>query len=208
MQTQAQTQLRTERQRPSPPPRRQYYPVIVPASVVARCVVAAMGLSGIHPRLIFTRGRTRPIRIARFLVSYIYVEGLGYGYSRTGRLTGGRDHTTIIYHVQHAKQFLADDPVLAEKIGGIVTTLRSGQKLSMPDPQAPVEAASECGDGRRRKKKPEPLRPEGTSTASHPRPEDHVGHNRSASDYYQRCVEMNRIFLAAMRRHYPERAPA
>lgn len=74
----------------------------------------AAWIFGVTPDLIVGRSRAARHSRARAAVAWAARQN-GRSYSQIGRVIGGRDHTTMIHHVQRAEQRCERDPAYRAK---------------------------------------------------------------------------------------------
>ncbi len=83
---------------------------------IRRLVAIAARCEGVSPAALLSQSREHSLARVRFAV-YDAARGLGYSYAQIARQLNRRDHTTVMYGIQRAKELRAGNPDFAELCG-------------------------------------------------------------------------------------------
>jgi hypothetical protein len=99
-----------------------WLPKQAPAVSVFGRDVCAMAARIFGLRLEYMMGKTHRNEavIARQAAMYVCVYGLRFSFPKTGRVLGGRDHTTVIYGVRRAAARIAHDEEYAANVSALM----------------------------------------------------------------------------------------
>jgi len=86
-------------------------------------ITAVSKYFSIGKRVLLSRSRTRPIARPRQILMYLLRTQLGLPLQEIGRLTGGRDHTTVMHAVEKITHLASSDIQIRQDIKGIKNSL-------------------------------------------------------------------------------------